>query len=201
MPEKEFDQRLKRVAGLVSDLETVADPNARATAKELVQLVMDLHGAALERILEKMFANGEVGRQLIDQLGADPLVSSLLVLYGLHPEELDARVVAALRKLSPDLRSHGVNAELISIDDGNVRIRASVNATSCGSTAATARALLENSIYEAAPDLKSVLIEGLEGKDASGFVELEKLLGSESARAPHGVPAITHPASQPAVGD
>jgi Fe-S cluster biogenesis protein NfuA len=197
MPEKEFDQRLKRLAGLVSDLETIADPSARATAEELVQLVMDLHGAALERILEKLFANGEVGQQMIDQLGVDPLVSSLLVLYGLHPEELDARVASALRKLGPDLRSHGVNAELISTDNGNVRVRASVNATSCGSITTTARNLLENAIYEAAPDAQSVLIEGLEGKNASGFVGLEKLLAIEPPRPPQVQPS----ASQPAVGD
>lgn len=198
MSEKEFDQRLKGLAGLVRDLETIADPSARATAKQLVQLVMDLHGAALERILEKMFANGEVGQQMIDQLGADPLVSSLLVLYGLHPEELDARVASALRELGPDLRSHGVNVELISADSGNVRIRASVNATSCGSTAATARTMLENAIYEAAPDVKTVVIEGLEGKNASGFVGLEKLLAIEPTRAAQ----VQRPnASQPAVGD
>ncbi len=197
MPDKEFDERLKRLAELVSDLETIADPSARATAKELVQLVMDLHGAALERILEKLFANGEVGQQMIDQLGADSLVSSLLVLYGLHPEELDARVASALRKLGPDLRSHGVNAELISTDNGNVRVRASVNATSCGSITTTARTLLENAIYEAAPDAQSVLIEGLEGKTASGFVGLEKLLAIDPPRPLQVQPS----ASQPAVGD
>jgi Fe-S cluster biogenesis protein NfuA len=199
MPDKEFDQRLNKLDRLVSELETVADSNARAAAKELVQLVMDLHGAALERILETMFASGEVGQHLIDHLGADPLVSSLLVLYGLHPDEIDTRVTAALRKVNTDLRSHGVQAELVSTDDGNVRVRASVSANSCGSTGATARTLLENAIYEAAPDVASVSIEGLDGKSAAGFVGLEKLLTNAPSTSAHQ--GATKPAAHTLVGD
>jgi len=201
MPDKELDQRLKTLDGLVSELETTADPNARATAKELVQLVMDLHGAALERILETMFASGEAGIQLIDRLATDPLVSSLLVLYGLHPDELDARVGAALRQMDADLHSRGVHAELISSKSGHVRVRASVSANSCASTAATARALLENAIYEAAPDVTSVSIEGLDGKNATGFVGLEKLLTKAPSTSAHPIQAATKPAAHTLVGD
>jgi NifU-like domain len=201
MPDKEFDQRLKKLDRLVSELETSADPNSRATAKELVQLVMDLHGAALDRILETMFASGEAGLQLIDRLATDPLVSSLLVLYGLHPDELDARVGAALRKVDADLRSRGVHAELISSKSGHVLVRASLSANSCASTAATARTLLENAIYEAAPDVASVSIEGLDGKSAAGFVGLEKLLTNAPSTSAHPVQAATRPAAHTLVGD
>ena len=201
MPDKEFDKRLKKLDGLVSELETVADPNARATAKELVQLVIDLHGAALERILEAMFASGEVGQQLIDRLGADPLVSSLLVLYGLHPDELGTRVEAALRKADSNLRSHGVHAELVSTENGHVQVRASVSANSCGSSAATARTVIENAIYEAAPDITSIAIAGLDGKSAPGFVGLEKLLSNTPSGSAHRVQAVTDPAAQTSLGD
>ena len=64
----------------------------RAAAKELVQLLMDLHGSGLERILEIVFQSGESGRRIIDELGEDPLVSGLLILYGLHPDDLQTRV-------------------------------------------------------------------------------------------------------------
>lgn len=180
---KELNQRLQRLAGLVGELESIADPQVRATTKDLVQLVMDMHSAALERILEKMFAAGETGQRLIDQLGADPLVSSLLVLYGLHPEELGTRVSAAVQKADVELRSHGVHAELLGVRNGVVRVRAIMGANTCGSSAATARTVLENAIYEAAPDITSLVIEGLDGKQASGFVSLDKLMGgSEHAR-------------------
>ena len=46
----EFQQRLKSIERLLGEIEATADPNLRATAQELVQLVMDLHGAGLERM-------------------------------------------------------------------------------------------------------------------------------------------------------
>ena len=202
MADKELNQRLQRLAGLVSELETISDPKSRATAKELVQLVMDLHGAAFERILESIFAQGETGHRVIDQLGAEPLVSSLLVLYGLHPEELEARVAGALRKVSSELRSHQVSAELVSVESGEVRVRAAVGANTCGSTAGTARTLIENAIYEVAPDVTSLLIEGLDGKQASGFVSLEKLMGgSETSGVVRESSAAKGERIQEAIGD
>jgi hypothetical protein len=131
MADKDLNQRLQRLAGLVGELESIADPKSRATAREVVQLIMDLHSAALERILEKMFAEGETGQRVIDQLGADPLISSLLVLYGLHPEELATRVARGLQRVSSELRSHQVSAELVGIENGEVRVRAAVGANAC----------------------------------------------------------------------
>ena len=46
---------------------------------------MELHGAGLERMLEIVRANGDSGQLILDSLGRDDMVSSLLVLYGLHP--------------------------------------------------------------------------------------------------------------------
>jgi Fe-S cluster biogenesis protein NfuA len=175
--DKALRQQLERVAGLVRELEEIADPNARSAARELVQTLMDVHGAAFERILEKIFQIGDSGQQVIDEVAVDPLVSSLLVLYGLHPDDLETRIHKALRRIVPDLRSHAIEPELISIQGTEVRLRASVGAHACGSAAATARKTLEEAMYEAAPDITSLAIEGLEGKAASGFVSLEKLLG------------------------
>lgn len=185
--DKELRQRMQRLAGLVRELESIADPQARSAATELIQLVMDLHGAAIERILEKIYQAGrsgqgtadpEIGQQIIDSLGADPIVSGLLVLYGLHPQDSETRVAQTLERVARDLRSHSTEAELVSMTGGAVRIRVRIGAHACGSTATTVRTLLEDAIYEAAPDIASLTLEGLEEKSASGFVSLEKLLGN-----------------------
>lgn len=177
---KELRQQLQRVADLVRDIEEIAEPKTRAAARELVQTVTQVHGVALERILERIFQSGDRGQQLIDELGTDPLVSNVLVLHGLHPDDLQTRVHKALRRIAPDLRSHGVEAALIGADDGAIRLSATVGAHACASTSATARKTLEDAIYEAAPDLASLTIEGLEAKPASSFIALEKLLGMET---------------------
>jgi Fe-S cluster biogenesis protein NfuA len=181
--EKDFQNRVQKIGGLVHDLETIADPASRAAAKELVQLLMDLHGTGLERILDIVFQSGDQGARAIDELGQDPLVSSLLILYGLHPEELQTRVERKLHEIESKLHKMGAAAKLISVNGGEVRVRATVESHSCGSTARTVQATVEEAIYEAAPDLTSLVMEGLQEPAASGFVGVEKLLGA-SSRSP-----------------
>jgi Fe-S cluster biogenesis protein NfuA len=156
-----------------------------------VQLLMDLHGTGLERIMEVVFQSGEGGAKIIDDLGQDPLVSSLLVLYGLHPDDLQTRVERKLKQMVSKLHKMGAEARLVDVVDGKVRLRATVNTHSCGSTTRTLQATLEEAIYEAAPDLSSLVIEGLEEPTAPGFVALEKLLGAyPTASAPSDQPAV-----------
>jgi Fe-S cluster biogenesis protein NfuA len=172
---KDLPDRLARLAELVRELERIADPNARAAALDLMQLVMDLNGAAMERMMERVFALGEAGQKVIDELGNDPAVSGLMVLYGLHPEDLETRVSKALQKIGPKLRSHGADCELTSVGAGAVRVRLSAGSHSCGSTMAAVRDMVEGAIYDAAPDVTSLTLEGLEGKPSSGFVSLNTL--------------------------
>jgi Fe-S cluster biogenesis protein NfuA len=180
--EKDFQQRIQKIGGLVHDLETIADPAVRAAAKELVQLLMDLHGTGLERILEIVFQSGESGSRIIDDLGQDQLVSSLLVLYGLHPDELQTRVERKLEQIVSKLHKMGAEAKLVSvIGGGDVRVRVRVDGHTCGSTSRTVQTAVEEAMYEAAPDMTSLVVEGLEQPADSGFIAIEKLLGS----APH----------------
>jgi hypothetical protein len=171
----DFQQRVQRIGGLVHDLEAIADPASRAAAKELVQLLMDLHGTGLERILEIVFQSGETGTQIIDGLGHDPLVSSLLILYGIHPDNLQTRVERKLNEIQSRLFKMGAEAKLIGVEEGAVRVQASVSGHACGSTARSVQTLIEDAVYEAAPDLTSLTVEGLEPPAASAFVGIETL--------------------------
>ncbi len=179
--DKDFRDRVQRIGGLVQEIEAIADPAVRATTKELVQSLMDLHGAALDRTMEIVAQAGDPGMELIDRLGRDPMVSSVLVLYGLHPEDLDSRVLKAIEKVKPQLRKQGAEVELLELHEGIVRLRVQTGEHTCGSTAKTVRATLEGAIYDAAPDLNLLTLEGLDGQVASGFVSLDKLTGIAGA--------------------
>jgi Fe-S cluster biogenesis protein NfuA len=176
--EKDFRQRIQKIGSLVHDLQTIADPASRAAAKQLVQLLMDLHGAGLERILEVVFQSGDSGSRIIDDLGQDQLVSSLLILYGLHPDELQTRVERKLEQIGSKIHKMGAEAKLVSVNGGDVRVQIRLEGHCCGSTGRTVQTAVEEAMYEAAPDLTSLTIEGLEEAADSGFVALEKLLGS-----------------------
>ena len=176
--EKDFQKRIQRIGGLVQELDSVADPASRAASKELVQLLMDMHGTGLNRILEAIFRSGQSGGPLIDELGRDPLVSSLLVLYGLHPDDLATRVLKAVEQIKPKLRKMGCEVELPTLEEGNVQLHAVLEGHTCGSTAQTVRGMLEEALYGAAPDITSLVVNGLEPPAANGFVALDRLAGA-----------------------
>jgi Fe-S cluster biogenesis protein NfuA len=172
---------MQRIGELVQEIEAIADPAVKAATKNLVQALMDLHGAALEKTLEIVAQAGEPGMEIIDRLGRNSLVSSVLILYGLHPEDIETRVVKAVDRIRPQLRKQGCEVELLSVDDGAIRLRVETGSHTCGSTAKTVQATLEAAMYDAAPDLTSLVIEGLEEKPASGFVALDKLMSGAVA--------------------
>jgi Fe-S cluster biogenesis protein NfuA len=174
---KDFREDIQRIGGLVQEIESIADPAVRAATKDLVQSLMDLHGAVLEKALEIVADSGEPGMNIIDRLGRDSLVSSVLILYGLHPEDLESRVMKAVDRVRPQLRKQGCEVELFVVNEGAIRLKVKTGSHTCGSTAKTAQATLEGAIYDAAPDLTSLVVEGLEEKPASGFVALDKLMG------------------------
>ncbi len=176
MEEQEFQQRIQKIGALVHKIENLADAEARTSALELFQLVMDLHGAGVERMMNLIFDAGEPGQRIIDTLGDDDLVGSLLLLYGLHPLDLETRVMQVLDRLGPELRSHGATVEVLGFNDGVVRLRLEQSAGGCGSSAQNLRAGLEEAIYTAAPDISGLEVEGgVAPSFPSGLVQLAGL--------------------------
>ena len=179
---KNFREDIERIGGLVQEIESIADPAVRAATKNLVQSLMDLHGAALEKALDIVAEAGEPGMSIIDRLGRDSLVSSVLILYGLHPEDIETRVAKAVDRVRPQLRKQGCEVELLSVTDGAIRLRVETGSHTCGSTAKTLQATLEGAMYDAAPDLTSLVIGGFDEKPASGFVALDKLMSGAAGQ-------------------
>jgi len=174
--ETAFQTQVQRIGEIVEQLDASADPQTRATAKELLECVMALHGPALERILELATGAGEPGEAIIRKCGRDEIVSSVLLLYGLHPESMRTRVNAALEKSRKFLEPHAANAELLSIgEDGSVTIRLEVKSSGCG--AASLKSTLEAALYDAAPDATSVVVEE-HTIAAGGFVTVAQLENS-----------------------
>jgi hypothetical protein len=170
-----FQRRLESIEELLDTIGSAADPSLRTTANQLIQLVMELHGTGLERMLEIIDAAGQPGAKLIDKLSEDELVSSLLVLHGLHPLDLETRVRRALETV------HGGNAELLSAKEGAVHLRLHPTGNGSGKSF---RAVVEAAVYNAAPDITSLMMEG--GGEQDGFVPIETLLGHSLATAEKG---------------
>jgi hypothetical protein len=173
--ESKLRQRMNKIGDLVSQLNT----EERAKSRELLEAVMDLHGEALDRILQRLRGAGEVGEALMQSLTEDSVVSSVLLLYGLHPLDFETRVRQAVEKLGASLRTSGVYADLIGIDAGVIRVR--FRGVDSAALARSVKASMEEELYAAAPDAESVATLGLEKFAAPDFVPLEMLASAERA--------------------
>ncbi len=169
---KAFQAELQRLDGLLREAERSTDPAARAHARALVQAVLALHGAALERLVELLEEAGDAGRTILGACGEDEVVSGLLLLHGLHPQDVDARLQQALDRVRPVLRSQGGEVELLEFGDGVVRVR--LHAGGRGSSAAMRRAV-EDAVAGLVPEATAVEIEGVGQDVEDGRVPLPML--------------------------
>ena len=167
----DFQAYTGRIERLVQRATGFADTEARATALDLLRSVMDLHGAAVSRIVELLDAT-EAGRASLARLGTDPLICGLLVLYGVHPVPLEERLARALENLAPQLRKHSGSAELIGVSEGVVRVKLQSSGHGCGNSPDALRTMLEQAILEVAPEAVEVAVESSAAASASGFVPL-----------------------------
>lgn len=123
-------------------------------------MLLDLHAAGLERLIDHVADAGETS--ILDRCAADDVVGGMLLLHGLHPWGLEDRVRQALDDAGPVLRPHKATVELLGIDDSVVRLRFDGGCGSCASSAGAIRQAIEEAITARAPDVLAVEIEGLE---------------------------------------
>lgn len=176
----EFQEQVRKLGELVARFEAMSDSPQKAAAKELVQILMDVHSRGLERLLELVFESRESGSALIDRLGKDDIAGGLLLLYSLHPDAFETRVQAAVDRLRSRLRKLSCAIELLAIEDGVVRVQLTKAGHNCGSSTHELRAIVEDGIYELAPDAASLEVLGLEEPTSTGFVALETLVAGSA---------------------
>ncbi|MCC5579073.1 NifU family protein [Microtetraspora sp. AC03309] len=150
----EAADRAHRVEALLERVESMTDPDARATVTELLQPLLELYGEGLSRIMAA--AATVSGTALVDTLAADELVAHLLLLHGLHPSDTETRVREAVERAAPQLG--GATAELVGVEGGVARVRLRGRG-GCRSSAPAMRATLEEAIRDAAPEVARVEVE------------------------------------------
>jgi Fe-S cluster biogenesis protein NfuA/nitrite reductase/ring-hydroxylating ferredoxin subunit len=171
----QFERHVQRAEALVRDLEGLPE-EARQVASEAVQELLAMHGEALQRFCDLIEARA--GRRLLEELAEDRAVGGLLVLHGLHPRSLEARVQGALERVRPYLQSHGGGVELMGLVGGRVRIRLEGHCRGCPSSTQTLRNAVEQAILEAAPDVGG--IEVADQESPAGFVPLASIGGARA---------------------
>jgi Fe-S cluster biogenesis protein NfuA/nitrite reductase/ring-hydroxylating ferredoxin subunit len=153
----------EQIERLLEEVRSMVSPPAWERVDRLVRSIVELYGAGLERIVALLSETGPSGEELRNRLVGDPLVASLLLLHGLHPETLAMRVQQALERVRPYLGSHGGDVEMIGTDEesGVVRLRMKGSCDGCPSSTITVKLAVEGAIHELAPEVTRIEVEGL----------------------------------------
>lgn len=160
LTDREVQERVARVESLLERLESLQDTAARDAALATVEALVDMYGEGLARIVEHVGSTGDPS--LATAFAGDELVSHLLMMHGLHPEDVETRVQRALDSVRPYLKSHGGNVELISVERGVARLRLEGSCRGCPSSAATLRLTVEDAVRAAAPEIERIDADGVE---------------------------------------
>lgn len=158
-PVRDARQVGDRLAAILAEIRSVADPRVADRAEDLVSELMQFYGAGLRRFLQLADESGVLTDDVIERLVDDELVTTLLILHDLHPLTVEQRVVRAIDKVRPYLGSHGGDVEVVGIEGDVVRLEMQGSCSSCPSSQVTLNFALERAILEAAPEIARIEAE------------------------------------------
>jgi Fe-S cluster biogenesis protein NfuA/nitrite reductase/ring-hydroxylating ferredoxin subunit len=146
----------ERIEQLLTQVREAVNARTRERVEELVRLLLELHGHGLARVMELL---DEGGRRA---LAGDPLVSSLLVLHEVHPDDVQTRIQRALDRVRPYLGSHAGGIDFLGVDGAGVaHLRLEGSCNGCPSSTVTVKLAVEQAVLEAAPELERIEVEGV----------------------------------------
>ena len=174
-----------RVEELLEALKSGGFGPAADAAEELVGLLVELYGDGLARILAVLAAQGPQGTAMISALADDPTIEGLLLLHGLHPLDVDARIQRALDRVRPYLGSHAGGVEYLGVDDaGAARLRLEGSCHGCPSSTVTVQLAITGAVQDAAPEVTDVVVEGMTAAPEPKLLQI----GRRPAAADEGQP-------------
>ena len=142
----EFRAQSEHVEKLAAKLDQAGDPEVRPPHWSWCTVV-ELHGAALQRLIDKCLETAE-GEHVLSAALEDNLVAGMFLLHSLHPDDIETRVVRGLDSVRPYLKSHGGDCELVSVRDGIVRLKLHGTCGSCPSFSLTLKTAVEEALYK-----------------------------------------------------
>jgi len=151
----------ERIERLLGELRTSIAPASWARVEELLASLTSIYGRGFERVLETFADEGAVSDGVLERLCDDPLIASLLILHGLHPEPLERRVMRAIHRVRRAIGEGAGEVEIVSVDDAKIlMLRLAGDWAPCPAPRAAVENALRRAIEDAAPDLVRVEVEG-----------------------------------------
>jgi len=149
-----------------ADLKTLL---ARATPPRSGDRLAGLEAAVMtERVAAQLALADLPLRRLIE----DPVLQLVFELYGLWHEDDTATVTRALDSVRPYIESHGGEVEVLSVDDGVVRLRLAGSCHGCSGSTNTLKRGIETALRENYDSFKEMIVEQSIANMKTGTISL-----------------------------
>lgn len=156
----QYQSQAAQIEALIQEVAAFPESQVRMKVEELLHALLDIYGEGIKRIFEMTARAETTGQALIEMMASDELVGALLLLHGLHPISLETRLLQALEGIQPTVQSHGGRLEFIQLKDGIATLRlAGGGCHGCQSSQVMLRQMVEEAVYNAAPDLDGIQVE------------------------------------------
>lgn len=153
----EFQHLLEWLGTGFERMEEIADEKTREEVFAFLEGIDVLHRQGLGRIFDLIGNLG--GPQAVERISQDPVVSTILDMYDLPEPDERTQVERVLEPVHPYFQSHGGKLELLSVEQGLVRVRLSGSCEGCPGTAATLGRVVEEALREGFPGFKELVAE------------------------------------------
>jgi len=164
LTDAEARERAARVDDLLGRVEAL-DERARDLVADTLSALMELYGEALARLVERVPPAG---------LAGDDVIAHVLMLHGLHPDDVSVRIARAVEETQGSLRAQHADVELVDVTDGVARLRLRRQGGGCSSSSASLERTIQDAVQRAAPDLDRVVVEAVEESPAV-FIPVETI--------------------------
>jgi len=174
----------EQLDAIIHELDEHVDPTVRHRIREVVGLMMELHGAGLERVLE-LAADSALGSPaLVTRMADDPLLGPLLLIHDLHPHDLETRLSRRLDRLRPRIAANGCRADVVAVAGDVATVRVEGIERLSATPAEELKALIETTLLEAAPELTTLVIERGQSLTTTPSTPLLQIMRRSDLNAP-----------------
>jgi Fe-S cluster biogenesis protein NfuA/nitrite reductase/ring-hydroxylating ferredoxin subunit len=158
---QDVNRQKERIEELVEQIERFQDPAMRSLLAESMEAVLTLHSSGLQRIFDLIDQTEGGAVDVRKALLEDDFIKGLLVMHGLHPDDLETRLYKALGKIKPYMDSHGGSVEILSLENGKATLKLEGSCDGCPSSATTLELGIKQAIEEECPDLIDLEVKGV----------------------------------------
>jgi Fe-S cluster biogenesis protein NfuA/nitrite reductase/ring-hydroxylating ferredoxin subunit len=158
---RDVNQQKERIEELVQQIEQFPNPAMRSLLAESMEAALALHSSGLKRIFDLIDQTEGSAEEARKNLLEDDFIKGLLVMHGLHPDDLETRLYKALDKIKPYMDSHGGSVEVLHIEEGAATLKLEGSCDGCPSSATTLELGIKQAIEEECPDLIALEVKGV----------------------------------------